>query len=462
MNYKKVHLKYTIPFLLAGGLLVGCGGSGGNAPENIVDVTPDPLPANITIDNAKLRSAIASVSDVAPDNPDIIIQGVIDANGLSISVPYTVTNTAVTLPAYSRSVTLDASVTEDDESGIVATFAWEEQTSLPVGSGAFTATITIDDSKGNADGIYKAKQLEIYNIEAGALLAAVFPYATDSIGNIGEITMEVYPGILDRMFGKADNTGDTTTHRFVYLPVINHVTGRTWLNNNLGANYANMESPVFNSAKQAYAPVHFDAYGSLFQWGRRADGHELIIWLDSKTGIGKNGRSSTRSDNPTHASFIIGTNDPDALQRFWYDWRVNSHDKLWASETSPENVCPVGYRLPQGYFMIGEWFEEINSWQKGAPLNDIWDAANSSLALPAAGMRINKSNNSDLDDGEIIWEGRVAMYWTYGGKYFNAQRAALLMEIRSNGCDRCTGTDWVYRGRGHSVRCIKDQPSQRQ
>ena len=98
-----------------------------------VPINIDPLPTDITIDNAALQKVIASTFDNTPYDPAIDIQGVIDAGGLTVSVPYTVVNAPVTLAAYSTSVTLKASVTQDDESGIVATFAWVEQSALAVG-----------------------------------------------------------------------------------------------------------------------------------------------------------------------------------------------------------------------------------------------------------------------------------------------------------------------------------------
>lgn len=84
--------------------------------------------------------------------------------------------------------------------------------------------------------------------------------------------------VLDKYFGDGQ-------HDFVYC-AITGPDGRVWLNNNLGANYSNIHSPVYNPSTQAggetnneyFIKVDYNAYGSLFQFGRDADGHELVIW----------------------------------------------------------------------------------------------------------------------------------------------------------------------------------------
>ncbi|MFU2126386.1 hypothetical protein ACLQ9G_10925, partial [Ornithobacterium rhinotracheale] len=89
--------------------------------------------------------------------------------------------------------------------------------------------------------------------------------------------------------------------------------GRTWLNNNLGAEYANINSPHFNPAQGAKSLTDENAYGSLFQWGRKPDGHELMNWKTS-----------------TH-----GTPANPSLQ-----WKSDSQLKSF------EDPCPAGYHTP--------------------------------------------------------------------------------------------------------------------
>ncbi len=113
--------------------------------------------------------------------------------------------------------------------------------------------------------------------------------------------------ILDRSFFK--KTNGVFEHRFVYLAVKNNTTGRKWLNNNLGADYANVDSSNYNASQQATASNDHLAYGSLFQWGRKADGHELINWTGNKNGTKKYGHTQTKSNDPSNSLYIIGSND---------------------------------------------------------------------------------------------------------------------------------------------------------
>jgi len=432
------HLRSKILSAVVIGMVIsGCGGSG-NGEDGFKLSLAFSFPSDMNITKTNLITYIASTYDSTPYDPAIDIQGVIDMastpNGMLVRVPYTVTGTSpVTLPAFSKTFTIASSSTQNNESGIVATFAWAEQANLPVGSGFFNAYITIDDTAGNGDNIYYAKKLDVDN--ASGLVAATFDYPIDDLGNKGTLTLKIMPGIPDRMFGKVDNNGDNTTHDFLYLPVTNPVTGRTWLNNNLGADYANLRSPDFNLTQQAKAANDFHAYGSLFQWGRKADGHELMQWIGSSYGIAVNGKTSTNADNPAHALFITETSSPN-------DWRVHQNDTLWADETSANNVCPEGYRLPLNPNVANdesnEFYVESQTWLS----QDASGAFTSLLALTRPGYHrsLDASINAVNSSG-YYWSGSANS--TY----------SLAMGIYADSLQPTIG---LNRAHGMSVRCIKD------
>ncbi len=243
--------------------------------------------------------------------------------------------------------------------------------------------------------------------------------------------------ILDRSFFK--KTNGAFEHRFVYLPVTNPNTGRTWLNNNLGAEYANVDSSAYNASYQATTSNDHLAYGSLFQWGRGADGHELINWISNTDGEGKYTTTTIKFDTPSDSLYITAD-----------DWRVNRDDTLWASKSSANNVCPTGYRLPLNPHgaedSANDFYVESKTWSS----QDNAGALSSELKLTAAGLRWVR--------GGMGYIGKEGMYWT--GSIENAQYARDLWF----GSNFVKANDFInsYRGRGFSVRCIKDQtPAER-
>ena len=136
-----------------------------------------------------------------------------------------------------------------------------------------------------------------------------FEYGIDNTGALGTYKITVLSGIVDRMYGVSDNASNTESHKFVYIPVVSPDTGKVWLNNNLGAEYADATNPNdnFNPRQQATGISDYLAYGSLFQWGRKADGHELLTRTAASNAgtVAVNGTTTTNSNDPAHANFII-------------------------------------------------------------------------------------------------------------------------------------------------------------
>ena len=95
--------------------------------------------------------------------------------------------------------------------------------------------------------------------------------------NKGSISIKSIGGIPDRNFVD-DN------HKFIYMPIV-ALDGNIWLSHNLGANYTNINHPSFNPHLMAKSYSDKDAYGSLYQWGRFSDGHELIDYKSIARGI---------------------------------------------------------------------------------------------------------------------------------------------------------------------------------
>jgi uncharacterized protein (TIGR02145 family) len=193
--------------------------------------------------------------------------------------------------------------------------------------------------------------------------------------------------------------------RTAVIDVYNPITGRTWMDRNLGASRA------------ATSSTDIEAYGDLHQWGRGADGHQK---RNSST-------TSTLSsmDTPSHGSFIITTSTP-------YDWRSPQNNNLWQGMNGVNNPCPAGYRLPTD----AEWNAELSSWSS----NNSAGAFASPLKLPMAGVRHSYGSLDGVRSYGVYWSssvaGSLAQYFTFGSTDAN---------VRS-----------YDRAAGFSVRCIKD------
>jgi uncharacterized protein (TIGR02145 family) len=187
--------------------------------------------------------------------------------------------------------------------------------------------------------------------------------------------------------------------------VINPSTGKVWMDRNLGA------VQVATSSTDALG------YGDLYQWGRRADGHQLRSSATTAT--------LSSSDQPGNVSFILA---PNPL----YDWRSPQNDNLWQGVNGVNNPCPTGYRIPTE----AEWNTERLSWGT----QNATGAFNSPLKLTIAGFR----NHSE---GAIYVSGVEGIYWSSTVRVTDAR--CLIF----GGSARMSSN---YRARGMSLRCIKD------
>jgi uncharacterized protein (TIGR02145 family) len=189
--------------------------------------------------------------------------------------------------------------------------------------------------------------------------------------------------------------------------VMNPLTGRKWMDRNLGA------SRVATSSADA------QAYGDLYQWGRAADGHQIRTSGTTTT--------LSSSDTPGHSNFILAPDDP------YWDWRSPQNSNLWQGVNGVNNPCPDGYRIPTE----AEWNEERLTWNS----NNAAGAFASPLKLTLAGTRF-------LNDGQIA---HVASYGAYRSSSFTYNHCRTLIFSISTAY-----LDTDYRAGGISVRCIKD------
>ena len=152
-------------------------------------------------------------------------------------------------------------------------------------------------------------------------------------------------------------------------------TGKTWMTTNLGASA--IPESVTDTA----------GYGFLFQWGRKADGHQIARPEPA-------GQTTTQSNDPAQGLFILGT----ASNSYW-DWRVTRNNTLWSGVTGVNNPCPTGFRIPTKAEFEAEI--AIISPQTGA------GGFASSLALTYGGER----RGGQFGTGNLRFQGTQGSYW---------------------------------------------------
>lgn len=371
--------------------------SGANAISLTVNPTTDNpvnvLPGTVTLVQNS-RYWIASVYDndylpyTAPSAPaskavinagggtDLLVdvQGSITTTGITVYIPAIVTGSGGTVAAWSSTITVPANLTQDNTSREVQ-LSWIAQT-LTTSSTSITATIKA------IGGTLNPKKLDI-NAGIGndylGLLLGTFQYPYNQSGTITTYQLREIPGIPDRMFGQIDNA-NLHEHNFLYLP-IQAEDGKIWLNNNLGANYANVDHPAFNLTQQATSNTDVNAMGSLLQWGRKADGHELVERNinPSSQGSPKYGVSTVAvaTWSPAHP-YRITAND-------WTSLTTPPPGDRWLAN-SPNNPCPQGFKVP----VRAEWLKILSDAGTSSNTNGIY-AMNKALKLTYGGQSIDQT-----------------------------------------------------------------------
>jgi hypothetical protein len=173
----------------------------------------------------------------------------------------------------------------------------------------------------------------------------------------------------------------------------------------------------------ATSSTDYLAYGDLFQWGRGADGHQLITWTNSTTGTAVNGTTSTlsTSDTPGHGNFI--TNGAD--------WRNPKNDNLWQGVNGTNNPCPSGYRVPTE--------TELNNERASWSTSNAAGAYASPIKLITAGIRENAG----------FWHESHVYYWSSTV----ASTDARVLYFRTDVAVMLSAGGRRY---GSAIRCIKD------
>ena len=190
------------------------------------------------------------------------------------------------------------------------------------------------------------------------------------------------------------------------VDVTNPTTGRIWMDRNFGA------------TQVATSSTDVASYGDLYQWGRRADGHQCRTSPTTAT--------LSSIDQPAHGNFIVAPNAP-------YDWRSPQNANLWQGVNGVNNPCPSGYRIPTE--------TEINAERISWSQNNSVGAFASPLKWTLAGFR-NTSNGSlsNVGSSGYCWSSTVSGTNSIVTG-FNSSNAIDYGNVRADGL---------------TVRCLKD------
>jgi succinate-acetate transporter protein len=195
---------------------------------------------------------------------------------------------------------------------------------------------------------------------------------------------------------------------------ITSTTGKIWMDRNLGA------------TQVATSLTDHLAYGDLYQWGRKKDGHEKITWTNGTTGTAVNGTTFTRADIPANSLFIMHFAFPS-------DWRVNENSFLWDGVAAVNNPCPAGFRVPTT--------AEINAEVSAYGITNAATAFSSPFKFTVQGWRAGS-------DGVLGNAGSSGNYWS-------SSVSSNLIPYRTFGSDNTSVVNGT-RTTGLAVRCIKN------
>lgn len=240
------------------------------------------------------------------------------------------------------------------------------------------------------------------------------------------VTIDPYTvGVLTMPVTGANNTLDLTpridykslpTAETEIVPV--NFAGYTWMDRNLGAHRV----PTSTTD-------HF-GFGNYFQWGRPADGHEMIVrnGTNLQTAVGLYPVTTTlaNTDTPGHNNFILNNTTP-------FDWRSDNNDNRWA--IANQGPCPTGYHVPT--------LSQLDEARLAFGTKNAAGAFASALKLPSAGNRNHAS-------GSFLNQGTIGYYWS--STVLSTQARLLYFSSNSNSANMNSNN----RALGFSVRCLKE------
>lgn len=311
-------------------------------------------------------------------------QGKITTSGVQVYIPITVDpaigTQTVTLPNFPGiEIPVSSTYTEDGNSRNIKLSWWSQP--ITINTTYIMARISAVDND------LLIKRLD-FNSGIGqdyeGILLGTFNYANTQGGTTkSSFKVKATPGIPGRNLDNAIWNGAS-----IYVPVKDPLTGKIWLNNNLGAVYTQLQkyntgtstwdqNPDFDPGQQAQWHWDSNAFGSLYQFGRPEDGHQLVTWGGSyPTFINQPIINSWTSTYPTAISSFSHANIPPDVSyngskyefTMWYGNTTPATFPITLNDNSNYAVCPKGFRIasPQELYTV------INRTKPQDPMKDFY------------------------------------------------------------------------------------------
>lgn len=241
----------------------------------------------------------SSTCQPVDDNPDVTFNHIVAYNGESVIDSQGMTYSGNVIPA---SATIEINVT------VSTTTDFEFQAVHERSGLIFSATGNL--TAGNHDIILENNEIEIPVEEYGTYKMTLFGASN---------SLELRPRIDIKSIPAAETE----------VVEVTGPNGKIWMDRNLGAS---------QPAVGHYDPL---AYGSLFQWGRKPDGHEIIVTHGDNFANRKGftGATNIKAAEPTNDLFITARGSQSIK-----NWG-NNNGNLWNGVSAVNNPCPAGFRV---------------------------------------------------------------------------------------------------------------------